>query len=73
MDSCLYFGKVSHHRKSPKVHNLSYKMFMAHLFLDELNKIFEIVGSGLSINQTCAVFKDPITIGRKLNLGTGSG
>ena len=40
MDSCLYFGKVSHHRKSPKVHNLSYKMFMAHLFLDELNKIF---------------------------------
>src|SRR6056300_1043318 len=40
MDSCLYFGKVSHHRKSPKVHNLSYKMFMAHLFLDELNDLF---------------------------------
>ena len=41
MDSCLYFGKVSHHRKAPKVHNLSYKMFMAHLFLDELNDLFQ--------------------------------
>ena len=40
MNSCLYFGKVSHHRKSPKVHNLRYKLFMAHLFLDELKILF---------------------------------
>jgi DUF1365 family protein len=40
MDSSLYFGKVSHHRKSPKAHNLEYKVFMAHLFLDELSLVF---------------------------------
>jgi DUF1365 family protein len=41
MDSSLYFGKVSHHRKSPKTHNLEYKVFMAHLFLDELPMVFK--------------------------------
>ena len=41
MNSCLYFGKVSHHRKSPKIHNLEYRVYMAHLFLDELPKVFQ--------------------------------
>jgi len=40
MNSCLYFGEVSHHRKSPKKHNLSYQVYMGHLFLDELAVIF---------------------------------
>lgn len=40
MDSSLYFGKISHHRKSPKVHNLEYDVYMAHLFLDELPRVF---------------------------------
>ena len=41
MNSSLYFGKVSHHRKSPKIHNLQYGIFMAHLFLDELDTVFQ--------------------------------
>ena len=41
MNSSLYFGKVSHHRKSPKIHNLQYGIFMAHLFLDELDLVFK--------------------------------
>ena len=36
MNSCLYFGEVSHHRKSPKKHDLNYQVYMGHLFLDEL-------------------------------------
>ena len=37
MKSCLYFGEVRHHRKSPK-HDLKYKLFMPHLFLDEIKE-----------------------------------
>ena len=40
MKSCLYFGEVRHHRKSPKRHDLKYKLFMPHLFLDELDLVF---------------------------------
>jgi DUF1365 family protein len=41
MNSCLYFGEVSHHRKSPKKHDLRYDIYMAHLFLDELDDVFK--------------------------------
>ena len=41
MNSSLYFGRVRHHRKSPKIHNLEYGIFMAHLFLDELKEVFK--------------------------------
>ena len=41
MNSSLYFGKVSHHRRAPKVHNLAYRVYMAHLFLDELPTVFK--------------------------------
>ena len=41
MDSCLYFGDVVHHRRSPKKHEFGYKLFMPHLFLDELPKVFK--------------------------------
>tara|TARA_B100001989_G_C24497911_1_gene443204 strand:- start:92 stop:856 length:765 start_codon:yes stop_codon:yes gene_type:complete len=40
MKSCLYFGEVTHHRKAPKKHDLRYKLFMPHLFLDELDQVF---------------------------------
>lgn len=40
MKSCLYFGEVSHHRKAPRKHDLHYDVYMAHLFLDELEDIF---------------------------------
>ena len=40
MNSSLYFGKVTHHRRAPKVHHLNYKVYMAHLFLDELKDVF---------------------------------
>ncbi|MDG1139804.1 MAG: DUF1365 domain-containing protein [Opitutales bacterium] len=40
MKSSLYFGKVSHHRRSPKAHHLNYNVYMAHLFLDELEDVF---------------------------------
>ena len=41
MKSCIYFGEVRHHRKSPKRHDLKYKIFMPHLFLDELDTVFK--------------------------------
>jgi DUF1365 family protein len=41
MKSSLYFGEVRHHRRSPKKHDLCYKLFMAHLFLDELPEVFK--------------------------------
>ena len=41
MNSCLYFGEVSHHRKAPRKHDLRYDIFMAHLFLDELDDVFQ--------------------------------
>ena len=43
MKSSLYFGEVRHHRRSPKKHDLSYKLFMPHLFLDELDEALELV------------------------------
>ena len=41
MNSCLYFGEVSHHRKAPRKHDLSYDIYMAHLFLDEVDDVFK--------------------------------
>ena len=41
MNSCLYFGEVRHHRRSPKTHDLCYNLFMPHLFLDELPEVFK--------------------------------
>ena len=41
MKSALYFGEVRHHRKSPKKHDLKYQVYMAHLFLDETNQVFQ--------------------------------
>lgn len=41
MKSSLYFGEVRHHRRSPKKHDLKYKVFMPHLFLDELDDVFK--------------------------------
>ena len=40
MNSALYFGEVSHQRKSPKAHQFKYRLYMPHLFLDELNEVF---------------------------------
>ena len=41
MNSCLYFGEVSHHRKAPRKHDLRYDVYMAHLFLDEVDDVFK--------------------------------
>jgi len=41
MESSLYFGEVRHQRKSPKKHAFSYRVFMTHLFLDELGEVFQ--------------------------------
>lgn len=41
MESSLYFGEVRHQRKSPKKHAFRYRVFMAHLFLDELREVFK--------------------------------
>ena len=40
MKSALYFGEVSHHRKYPKKHDLKYQVYMAHLFLEEIDQVF---------------------------------
>ena len=41
MESSLYFGEVRHQRKSPKKHAFNYRVFMAHLFIDEIKEIFQ--------------------------------
>jgi len=41
MKSSLYFGEVRHHRRSPKKHFFRNKLFMVHLFLDELDEVFQ--------------------------------
>ena len=41
MKSALYFGEVSHHRKSPKKHDLKYQVYMAHLFIEEIDQVFK--------------------------------
>jgi len=41
MNSGLYFGEVTHQRLSPKKHFFRNRLFMMHLFLDELPKVFE--------------------------------
>ena len=40
MNSCLYFGEVCHERLVPKKHFFRYRLFMTHLFLDELEEVF---------------------------------
>lgn len=39
MNSSLYFGEVQHQRFSPKKHGFRYKLFMPHLFLDEIPEV----------------------------------
>ena len=41
MNSSLYFGNVYHARYSPSRHKFSQKLFMVHLFLDELETVFQ--------------------------------
>lgn len=41
MNSSLYFGDVSHERMGPKRHFFRYRLFMVHLFLDELDQVFK--------------------------------
>jgi DUF1365 family protein len=40
MDSCIYRGMVSHHRRSPNKHHFRYSLYMLLLNLDELNDVF---------------------------------
>ena len=40
MKSCLYFGDVYHRRTSPKPHAFRFRLFMVHLFLDEMEEVF---------------------------------
>ncbi len=39
MNSCLYECNVMHHRLSPKEHRFSYRIFMFHLDLDEIDTV----------------------------------
>lgn len=40
MKSCIYSGRVSHHRFQPKAHGFNYGLFMMYLDLDELPGLF---------------------------------
>jgi DUF1365 family protein len=40
MKSCIYSGRVSHHRFQPKAHGFNYGLFMMYLDLDELPELF---------------------------------
>ena len=41
MNSALYFGTVRHRRRSPVVHEFSYRVFQVYLDLDELDHVFQ--------------------------------
>lgn len=41
MNSCLYQGVLRHRRLQPKAHHFVYRLFMARLDLDELDKLPE--------------------------------
>ena len=40
MKSCIYKGRVSHQRYSPRLHGFTYSLFMMYVDLDELPKLF---------------------------------
>jgi uncharacterized protein len=40
VNSCIYSGRVSHHRLQPKPHGFEYSLFMMYLDLDELPVLF---------------------------------
>ncbi len=40
-NSSLYFGEVRHQRRSPKKHAFCYRVFMVHLFIDEIKEVFK--------------------------------
>jgi uncharacterized protein len=40
MNSCLYSGSLRHRRFSPRAHQFRYRLFMAFLDLNELDKVF---------------------------------
>ncbi len=41
MNSCLYQGVLRHRRLQPKAHHFVYRLFMARLDLDELDRLPE--------------------------------
>ena len=40
MESCLYEGRVSHHRRRPVEHRFEFPLFMVYLDLEELDRVF---------------------------------
>lgn len=56
MNSCLYFGEVFHARYSPTLHSFRQNLFMAHLYLDELDKVFLCHPLWSSRNRNVACF-----------------
>ena len=45
-NSSLYFGEVRHQRRSPKKHAFCYRVFMVHLFIDEIKEVFKRIPFG---------------------------
>ena len=41
MNSCLYFGTITHRRFAPKLHAFNYQLFMVYLDLSELAEVFQ--------------------------------
>ncbi|MDH3465172.1 MAG: DUF1365 domain-containing protein, partial [Gammaproteobacteria bacterium] len=41
MHSCLYVGRVKHGRQDAVRHGFAYRLFMAYLDLDELQRVFQ--------------------------------
>lgn len=51
MNSCLYQGVLRHRRLQPKAHHFVYRLFMAWLDLDELDRLPE---AGIRRNRLAA-------------------
>jgi len=55
--SRFFEGSVLHHRLAPKEHRFEYKLFMVHLFLDELPDVFGKVKGWSALRPSLAWFR----------------
>ena len=68
MNSCIYKGRVSHHRHVPRAHSFNYSLFMMYVDLEELPTLFNKHLLWAANKPNLASFHRDDHHGNKLNL-----